>query len=92
MKYAKEDNVPCQIEEVSIIEFLFMKGLSTVLYDAEILFQYQGLFLGSIGVALNKELLKSLNLTHILIVAKSLDPAFPNDFVYKKIDGRKSSG
>ncbi|KAJ8619635.1 hypothetical protein MRB53_028164 [Persea americana] len=59
-KYAKEDNVPCQIEE--------------------------GLFLGSIGVAHNKDILKRFNITHILIVAKSLDPAFPNDFIYKKIE------
>ncbi|URE15824.1 dual specificity protein phosphatase [Musa troglodytarum] len=60
-RYAREDNVPCQIEE--------------------------GLFLGSVGAALNKSALKDLNITHILTVAKSLDPAFPNEFVYKKIDG-----
>lgn len=59
-KYAKEDNMPCQIEE--------------------------GLFLGSVGVACNKDVLKSFNVTHILIVAKSLEPAYPNDFVYKKIE------
>ncbi|XP_018684547.2 dual specificity protein phosphatase 1B isoform X2 [Musa acuminata AAA Group] len=59
-RYAREDNVPCQIEE--------------------------GLFLGSVGAALNKSALKDLNITHILTVAKSLDLAFPNDFVYKKID------
>nr|XP_018684548.1 PREDICTED: dual specificity protein phosphatase 1B-like isoform X4 [Musa acuminata subsp. malaccensis] len=59
-RYAREDNVPCQIEE--------------------------GLFLGSVGAALNKSALKDLNITHILTVAKSLDAAFPNDFVYKKID------
>ncbi|KAK1318039.1 Dual specificity protein phosphatase 1 [Acorus calamus] len=46
----------------------------------------QGLFLGSVGVAYNKDALRSLNVTHILIVAKSLEPAFPNDFIYKKID------
>lgn len=46
----------------------------------------EGLFLGSVGVALNKEALKNHNITHVLIVAKSLDPAFPNDFTYKKID------
>ncbi|XXG79410.1 hypothetical protein AAC387_Pa09g0484 [Persea americana] len=45
-----------------------------------------GLFLGSIGVAHNKDILKRFNITHILIVAKSLDPAFPNDFIYKKIE------
>ncbi|WOK96821.1 hypothetical protein Cni_G05529 [Canna indica] len=59
-RYAREDNVPCKIEE--------------------------GLFLGSVGAALNKPALKELNITHILTVAKSLDPAFPNEFNYKKID------
>ncbi|XP_020700974.1 dual specificity protein phosphatase 1 isoform X1 [Dendrobium catenatum] len=46
----------------------------------------EGLFLGSVGVACNKEALKSLNITHVLIVANSLEPAFPNDFIYKKIE------
>ncbi|XP_058082294.1 dual specificity protein phosphatase 1-like isoform X1 [Magnolia sinica] len=59
-KYAKEDNIPCQLEE--------------------------GLFLGSVGVAYNKDALKGLNVTHILTVAKSLEPAYPDDFIYKKIE------
>lgn len=46
----------------------------------------QGLYMGSVGVALNRDALKRVNITHILIVAKSLDPAFPNDFIYKKIE------
>ncbi|XP_042381231.1 dual specificity protein phosphatase 1-like [Zingiber officinale] len=46
----------------------------------------EGLFLGSVGAALNKPALKNLNITHILTVAKSLDPAFPDEFIYKKID------
>ncbi|CAL4956467.1 unnamed protein product [Urochloa decumbens] len=46
----------------------------------------QGLYLGSIGAALNKDALKSLNITHILIVARSLSPAFPAEFNYKKIE------
>lgn len=46
----------------------------------------QGLFMGSVGVALNRDALKSSNITHVLIVAKSLDPAFPSDFTYKKIE------
>ncbi|MQM19267.1 hypothetical protein Taro_052267 [Colocasia esculenta] len=45
-----------------------------------------GLFLGSVGAAYNKDALKALNVTHILIVAKSLEPAYPNDFIYKKIE------
>lgn len=48
--------------------------------------RYQGLYLGSVGAALNKEALKSLNITHILIVARSLSPAFPAEFTYKKIE------
>ncbi|KAG8045135.1 hypothetical protein GUJ93_ZPchr0008g13835 [Zizania palustris] len=46
----------------------------------------QGLYLGSVGAALNKEVLKSLSITHILIVARSLNPAFPSEFNYKKIE------
>ncbi|XP_020586850.1 dual specificity protein phosphatase 1-like [Phalaenopsis equestris] len=46
----------------------------------------EGLFLGSVGVACNKEALKSLKITHVLIVANSLEPAFPDDFIYKKIE------
>lgn len=47
----------------------------------------QGLFLGSVGAALNKPALKDLNITHVLTIANSLDPAYPDEFVYKKIDG-----
>ncbi|KAM0985125.1 hypothetical protein ACFX13_012658 [Malus domestica] len=46
----------------------------------------EGLFLGSIGAANNKDELKNLNITHILTVANSLAPAYPNDFVYKVIN------
>lgn len=46
----------------------------------------EGLYLGSIGAANNKTLLKSLNVTHILTVANSLPPAYPNDFTYKVVD------
>ncbi|ERN12348.1 dual specificity protein phosphatase 1 [Amborella trichopoda] len=45
-----------------------------------------GLYLGSIGVAFNKDALKQRNITHILTVAKSLDPAYPNEFICKKIE------
>ncbi|KAK9933421.1 hypothetical protein M0R45_020619 [Rubus argutus] len=38
----------------------------------------EGLFLGSIGAANNKEKLKKLNVTHILTVANSLPPKYPN--------------
>ncbi|XP_031477874.1 dual specificity protein phosphatase 1-like isoform X1 [Nymphaea colorata] len=59
-KYAKVDNMPCQIEP--------------------------GLFLGSVGVAYNKDALKNFNITHILVVAKSLGSPYPDDFHYKKIE------
>ncbi|KAL5701725.1 hypothetical protein ACHQM5_027034 [Ranunculus cassubicifolius] len=46
----------------------------------------EGLYLGSLGAAFNKDRLLVLNVTHILTVASSLKPAYPNDFVYKKIE------
>ncbi|GKV38577.1 hypothetical protein SLEP1_g46468 [Rubroshorea leprosula] len=45
----------------------------------------EGLFLGSIAAANNKNALKSSNITHVLTVASSLRPAHTNDFVYKVI-------
>ncbi|KAJ1694093.1 hypothetical protein LUZ63_010791 [Rhynchospora breviuscula] len=45
-----------------------------------------GLYLGSVGAALNKDKLKALNITHVLTVARSLQPAYPGEFIYKKID------
>nr|POF11385.1 isoform 2 of dual specificity protein phosphatase 1 [Quercus suber] len=45
----------------------------------------EGLFLGSVGAANNKDALKALNITHVLTVASALPPAHPNDFVYKII-------
>lgn len=54
---------------------------------AFIIFISQGLFLGSIGAAHNKDELKNLNITHILTVASSLAPAYPNEFVYKVLNG-----
>ncbi|KAG2306767.1 hypothetical protein Bca52824_026515 [Brassica carinata] len=45
----------------------------------------EGLYLGSVAAACNKNLLKSYNVTHILTVASSLIPAHPDDFVYKVV-------
>ncbi|CAN8258351.1 unnamed protein product [Cochlearia groenlandica] len=45
----------------------------------------QGLYLGSVAAASNKNVLKSCNVTHILTVASSLRPAHPHDFVYKVV-------
>ncbi|XP_020889395.1 dual specificity protein phosphatase 1B isoform X3 [Arabidopsis lyrata subsp. lyrata] len=46
----------------------------------------QGLFIGSVAEATNKDLLKSSNITHILTVAVALAPPYPDDFVYKVIE------
>ncbi|XP_013651487.1 dual specificity protein phosphatase 1-like [Brassica napus] len=45
----------------------------------------EGLYLGSVAAACNKNLLKSYNVTHILTVASSLRPAHPDDFLYKVV-------
>ncbi|ESQ49435.1 hypothetical protein EUTSA_v10021629mg [Eutrema salsugineum] len=46
----------------------------------------QGVFIGSVAEANNKDLLKSSNVTHILTVAVALAPPYPDDFVYKVIE------
>ncbi|CAI5470908.1 unnamed protein product [Closterium sp. Yama58-4] len=46
----------------------------------------EGLYLGSIGAAHNRELLKRSNVTHVLTVANSILPAHPNDFHYTLIN------
>lgn len=45
-----------------------------------------GLFLGSVGAASNKSVLKNLNITHVLLVANALEPAYPRDFKYKQVE------
>ncbi|KAM0031995.1 putative phosphoric monoester hydrolase [Helianthus debilis subsp. tardiflorus] len=50
----------------------------------------EGLYLGSVEAANNKTLLKSLNITHILTVASSVPPAYPNDFTYKTFDSKRT--
>ncbi|KAJ4894402.1 Cytochrome P450 protein [Raphanus sativus] len=52
----------------------------------------EGLYLGSVAAACNKNLLKSYNVTHILTVASSLRPAHPDDFIYKVVRGRHKLG
>lgn len=49
---------------------------------------FQGLFLGSVGAANNIAVLKDLKITHILTVANSLSPTYPNDFTYKVVGGK----
>uniref|UniRef100_A0A7N0RCP9 Dual specificity protein phosphatase 1 n=1 Tax=Kalanchoe fedtschenkoi TaxID=63787 RepID=A0A7N0RCP9_KALFE len=47
---------------------------------------HEGLYLGSVGAATNKSLLKELNITHVLTVAYSVAPPYPEDFTYKVIE------
>ena len=50
-----------------------------------IVFIFQGLFLGSIGAANNEEELKKLNIMHLLTVADSLPPKYPNGNPWLKL-------
>ena len=53
-----------------------------------------GLYLGSVGAAISKPVLKRLGITHILGVASGILPMFPNEFTYKSInikDDRQAS-
>ena len=43
------------------------------------------LYIGSAGAATNIEVLKSLQITHILSVCECLPPAFPDEFEYKVV-------
>jgi len=45
----------------------------------------EGLFLGDIMAASNKDILLKCGITHILTVAKNHPPKFPSTFVYKII-------
>lgn len=78
---------PDDVHQKKIVSFLQALYASKYVREDNVPCQIEeGLFLGSVGVACNKEALKSLNVTHVLIVANSLEPAFPNDFIYKKLD------
>lgn len=76
-----------EIQQVSLFVYNF------TLYDFDKSFRKifvrfcQGLFIGSVAEAANKDLLKSSNVTHILTVAVALAPPYPHDFVYKVIEG-----
>lgn len=102
-KSIRDDSVPCQIEEVvqvdmKLLFYWYFVGILFAFYflkDFAIVNSYifywisQGLYLGSLGAANNRSALKSLNITHILTVASSLPPAYPNEFKYKIVVGRK---
>lgn len=46
----------------------------------------EGLFIGSVAEANNKDLLKTTNVTHVLTIAVALSPPYPDDFVYKVLE------
>ena len=62
--------------------FLALKYCKTDNVPSEVL---PGLFIGSIGAAMSKNKLIELGITHILCVADSINPIFPNDFTYKVV-------
>ena len=41
------------------------------------------IYLGNEDTARDKELLKKLNISHILICAEGCEPFFPNEYTYK---------
>uniref|UniRef100_A0ACD5U5I2 Uncharacterized protein n=1 Tax=Avena sativa TaxID=4498 RepID=A0ACD5U5I2_AVESA len=84
-RYHKADNTPCPIDQ-TLSRGYIKKPRSTTQILLSLQLSCQGLYLGSVGAALNKDALKSLNITHILVVARSLNPTFPAEFTYKKIE------
>ena len=44
------------------------------------------LYMGNLINASDKESLKLLGITHILIFASYMDPQFPEDFLYKQVE------
>ncbi|MCO5574968.1 hypothetical protein L7F22_028765 [Adiantum nelumboides] len=51
----------------------------------------EGLFLGSIGAAYNKDELEKRRITHVLSVANMIEAMYPSDFKYKKVEVRDSA-
>ncbi|OMJ80961.1 hypothetical protein SteCoe_18668 [Stentor coeruleus] len=60
--------------------FLALKYVKTDNIPAEVV---PGVYIGSIGAAMCKGKLKEVGITHILCVADSISPVFPEDFTYK---------
>ncbi|CAG9330850.1 MKP2_12 [Blepharisma stoltei] len=68
---------------VQIRMILALKYAKTDNQPSEVL---ENLYIGSVGAAMCKKNLKDLGITHILIVADQLAPAFPEEFIYKQIN------
>jgi hypothetical protein len=41
-----------------------------------------GIFIGSVGAAMNKEYLSSQGISHIVTIAENISPLFPDEFTY----------
>jgi len=74
-----------KLMEKLFLQFKILAALRHKQKDAKPVQIMQGLFIGSIGAALSKEALQESQISHVLICANSLKPAFPNDFVYKSL-------
>ena len=82
------DKNPTQVQHsLSMAEkiriMMAIKLSTTDNIPAEIL---PGVYIGSIGAAMSFNVLKSLGITHVLCVADSIKPIFPNDFTYKIVE------
>lgn len=62
--------------------FLALKYCKTDNNPSEVV---PGVFIGSIGAAMSKNKLKDIGITHVLCVADSITPIFPDDFDYKTV-------
>jgi hypothetical protein len=47
---------------------------------------FPDLYIGSIGAAYNKDMLKKIGITHILTCAANLKPRFESDFKYELLN------
>lgn len=77
---SKEEFVNKVMKQIRM--FLALKYCKTDNIPAEVL---PGLYIGSIGAAMSKTVLQELGITHILCVADSINPIFPDDFTYKLV-------
>lgn len=77
---SKEEFVNKVMKQIRM--FLALKYCKTDNIPSEVL---PGLYIGSIGAAMSKKVLQELGITHILCVADSINPIFPDDFTYKLV-------
>lgn len=71
--------------ELAIQRIRALLALNKLKNDREPAQIIEGLYLGSIGAAMSKDTLQNLEISHILTVADSIKPTFPELFTYKII-------